>query len=170
MAVDYGMALGFATESLITALLITQFVGFPAALAFGAIGSRWGTKQGILLGLAIYSGVAIWGFFMQREWEFYVLAIAIGLVQGGVQSLSRSLYSRLIPAQQAAEFFGFYNMWGKYADIIGPVLMGWVGLLTGNPRFGVLALVILLVSGGLLLTQVREAEPQELSEERHQGA
>ena len=160
MAVDYGMALGFKPTSLIVALLITQFVGFPAALAFGVIGTRWGTKQGILLGLAVYSGVAIWGFFMQREWEFYVLASAIGLVQGGVQSLSRSLYSRLIPSHQAAEFFGFYNMWGKFAAIIGPVLMGWVGLLTGNPRFGVLALVILLVSGAVLLTRVREAESQ----------
>ena len=160
MAVDYGMALGFKPTSLIVALLITQFVGFPAALAFGVIGTRWGTKQGILLGLAVYSGVAIWGFFMQQEWEFYVLASAIGLVQGGVQSLSRSLYSRLIPSHQAAEFFGFYNMWGKFAAIIGPVLMGWVGLLTGNPRFGVLALVILLVSGAVLLTRVREAESQ----------
>lgn len=157
MAVDYGMALGFKPTSLIVALLITQFVGFPAALAFGVIGTRWGTKQGILLGLAIYSGVAIWGFFMQQEWEFYVLAIAIGMVQGGVQSLSRSLYSRLIPEQQAAEFFGFYNMWGKFAAIIGPVLMGWVGLLTGNPRFGVLALVILLVCGAGLLMRVQEA-------------
>ena len=94
---------------------------------------------------------------MQREWEFYVLASAIGLVQGGVQSLSRSLYSRLIPSHQAAEFFGFYNMWGKFAAIIGPVLMGWVGLLTGNPRFGVLALVILLVCGAGLLIRVQEA-------------
>lgn len=156
MAVDYGMSLGFAPKSLILALLITQFVGFPAALVFGKIGAWIGAKRGIFLGLTVYVGVAIWGYAMQREAEFYVLAVAVGCVQGGVQALSRSLYSRLIPVHQAAEFFGFYNMLGKFAAVIGPVLMGWVGVATGNPRYAVLSIMALFLSGAVLLYDVRE--------------
>jgi UMF1 family MFS transporter len=156
MAVDYGMSLGFAPKSLILALLITQFVGFPAALVFGKIGAWIGAKRGIFLGLTVYVGVAIWGYAMQREAEFYVLAVAVGCVQGGVQALSRSLYSRLIPVHQAAEFFGFYNMLGKFAAVIGPVLMGWVGVATGNPRYAVLSIIALFLSGAVLLYYVPE--------------
>ncbi len=158
MAIDYGMSIGLEPKSLMVALLITQFVGFPAALVFGKIGTRYGAKTGIFLGLAAYIGVAIWGFFMQREAEFYVLAIVIGCVQGGVQALSRSLYSRLIPQHQAAEFFGFYNMLGKFAAVVGPVLMGWVGMATGNPRYGILSIIGLFVAGGVLLFWVDDAE------------
>jgi UMF1 family MFS transporter len=156
MAVDYGLALGFATDSLLIALGITQFVGFPAAIAFGKFGERLGTRTGIFIALGVYVAVTIWGFFMDNVWEFYVLSISIGLVQGGVQALSRSLYSRLIPRDRAAEFFGFYNMLGKFAAVIGPVLMGWVGVLTGTPRAGILSLILLFVAGGFLLSRVDE--------------
>jgi UMF1 family MFS transporter len=158
MAVDYGMSLGFEPKSLMVALLITQFVGFPAALIFGKIGNRYGAKAGILLGLSAYIGAAIWGFFMQREAEFFILAAVIGSVQGGVQALSRSLYSRLIPQHQAAEFFGFYNMLGKFAAVIGPILMGWVAMRTGNPRHGIISIIGLLVVGAILLLWVDETE------------
>lgn len=158
MAVDYGMALGFKPKSLMVALLITQFVGFPAALLFGKIGDHYGAKAGILLGLAAYVGVSVWGFLMQREAEFYLLAVVIGCVQGGVQALSRSLYSRLIPQQQAAAFFGFYNMLGKFAAVIGPLLMGWVAMATGNPRYGILSVIGLFVIGALLLLRVEEGD------------
>lgn len=154
MAVDYGLSLGFPSNSLITALLITQFVGFPAAIAFGRIGDRIGARNGILIALAVYIGVTTWGAFMTRVWEFYVLAASIGLVQGGVQSLSRSLYARLIPAGRSAEFFGFYNMLGKFAAILGPVLMGWVGILTGSPRLSILSVLVLFVLGAILLLRV----------------
>jgi len=100
--------------------------------------------------------VCIWGYFMDQVWEFYALAVVIGLVQGGVQSLSRSFFARIIPEEKAAEFFGFYNMVGKYAAVIGPVLMSGVGYLTGDPRLGILSLILLLGSGGILLTRVRE--------------
>ncbi|MDD9934999.1 MAG: MFS transporter [Myxococcales bacterium] len=156
MAVDYGKSLGFATTSLIIALLITQFVGFPAALAFGRLGQRIGTRRGILIGIAVYIGVTVYGYFMDSEREFYALAVVIGLVQGGVQALSRSLYSRLIPPDEAAEFFGFYNMLGKLAAIIGPTLMGWVSLQTGNPRLSILSIAVLFIAGGALLIGVRE--------------
>jgi UMF1 family MFS transporter len=158
MAVDYGMALGLESKSLMVALLITQFVGFPAALVFGKFGDRYGAKAGILLGLAAYVGVSVWGFFMQREAEFYVLAVVIGCVQGGVQALSRSLYSKLIPQHQAAAFFGFYNMLGKFAAVIGPLLMGWVAMATGNPRYGILSVIGLFVIGALLLLRVEEGD------------
>lgn len=158
MAVDYGMSLGFDSTALIKALLITQFVGFPAALAFGKMGERLGTKRSIFVGITVYIAVALWGFFMRNQVEFYGLAIAIGLVQGGVQSLSRSFYARLIPESQAAEFFGFYNMLGKFAAIIGPTLMGWVALLTREPRYSVFAIIFLFLAGASLLYWVREPQ------------
>ncbi len=155
MAVDYGMALGFGRNGLILALLITQFVGFPAAIAFGRIGTWLGAKTGILIGIGVYVAVTVWAFFMDSSWEFYALAVTIGLVQGGVQALSRSFYARLIPPEKAAEFFGFYNMLGKFAAVIGPVLMGWVGVVTGNPRLGILSIVVLFLGGGTLLLFVK---------------
>jgi UMF1 family MFS transporter len=130
MAVDYGMALGFASNDLILALLITQFVGFPSALVFGKLGQKWSVRKSIYLAIAIYIGVTIWGTMMTQKHEFYILAIVIGLVQGGIQALSRSYYSRLIPKNKAAEYYGFYNMLGKFAAILGPLLIGVVGLVT----------------------------------------
>jgi len=130
MAVDYGMSLGFASNDLILALLITQFVGFPSAIVFGKLGQKWSVRKSIYLAIAIYIGVTIWGTMMTQKHEFYILAIVIGLVQGGIQALSRSYYSRLIPKNKAAEYYGFYNMLGKFAAILGPLLIGIVGLTT----------------------------------------
>jgi MFS transporter, UMF1 family len=104
-----------------------------------------------LIGIAVYIFITIWGSRMDETWEFYGLAVMIGLVQGGVQSLSRSLYARLIPAEKAAEFFGFYNMLGKFAAVIGPLMIGWVSVMTQSPRLSILSLLILFVSGGFLL-------------------
>jgi UMF1 family MFS transporter len=165
MAVDYGMSLGLDSNSLIKALLITQFVGFPAAIAFGRIGEKLGAKTGILIAIGVYLGVTVWGFFMDSEREFYAMAITIGLVQGGVQSLSRSLYTRLIPRGQSAEFFGFFNMLGKFAAVIGPVLMGWVGFVTGNPRYAIFAISFLFIAGAAVLTLVDEKEGRRLADE-----
>src|SRR5213593_951076 len=124
MAVDYGMALGLDEKHLIIALLITQFVGFPAAIAFGHLGARIGAKTGIGIGIGVYVAAIMWSYVMASTWEFYVLAVVIGLVQGGVQSLSRSLYAHMVPQSNAAEFFGFYNMLGKFAAVLGPLLVG----------------------------------------------
>ena len=154
MAVDYGMALGFAPESLIVALLLTQFIGFPAALVFGHLGARFGPKTGIYIALAVYLGVTLWGAYLESEAQFYVLAAVIGLVQGGIQSLSRSLYARLIPADKAAEFFGFYGLLGKFAAIMGPALVGTVSYLSGSPRLAILSIAILFIAGGLVLSRV----------------
>lgn len=154
MAVDYGLALGFDSRDLIAALLLVQFVGFPAALAFGVLGQRIGPKRGILVGLGVYALITVWAFRMEETWEFYGMAVAIGLVQGGVQALSRSLYARLIPKKAAAEFFGFYNLLGKFAAVVGPVLVGWVAVLSGSNRASILVLLVLFAAGALLLTRV----------------
>ncbi len=151
MAVDYGRALGFSRDDLILALLITQFVGFPAAIVFGYLGERLGTKQAIYAAIGVYIIVTAWGSMMQQTWEFFGIAIAIGLVQGGIQSLSRAFYARLIPAGKAAEFFGFYNMLGKFAAVVGPVMVGSVGVLTNSPRLGILSVLILFITGGVVL-------------------
>ncbi len=156
MAVDYGLSLGFESSSLITALLLVQFVGFPAAIAFGWLGEKWGTKRGIYLAIGVYAAVTAWAYFLENETEFFIMAIAIGLVQGGIQSLSRSYYARLIPAAKSAEFFGFYGMIGKFATIIGPLLMGWVGVATGSPRLAILSIVVLFVIGAALLVSIRD--------------
>ncbi|HET8700208.1 MAG TPA: MFS transporter [Nitrococcus sp.] len=158
MAVAYGRALGFAQNELIVALLITQFVGFPAAILFGWLGERIGPQRGIYIGLLVYIGVCVWGAMIRQPWEFFSIAVLVGLVQGGVQALSRSFYARLIPADGAGEFFGFYNLMGKFAVLIGPPLFGLFGIWFGNPRYSMLALILLFVAGGLLLSRVRESE------------
>jgi len=156
MAMDFGLSLGFKSDVLLVALLITQFVGFPAAIAFGRLGERLGPKAGIYIAIGVYIAVIIWAYFIQAEAEFYALATALGLVQGGIQALSRSMYARLIPKAQSAEFFGFYNMLGKFAAVIGPVLMGYIGLLTGSPRLSILSILLLFVAGLIVLHFVDE--------------
>ena len=175
MAVDYGMSLGFRSNDLILALLIVQFVGFPAALAYGKLGQRWGARKGIFLAIGIYMLITLGGVMMTERWHFYVLAVAIGLVQGGIQALSRSFYTLLIPKQQSAEFFGFYNMLGKFATIFGPALMGVVGLVVKRiltppvctqvqleaigrfaSRCSIGSILVLFLIGGMLLYFVDE--------------
>ena len=164
MAVDYGLSLGFRQEDLITALLLVQFVGFPCAIAFGRIADSIGTRQSILLGIGVYLFVTVWGAFISSRLEFYIMAALIGMVQGGVQALSRSFYAKLIPKEKAAQYFGFYNMLGKFATIIGPVLIGATALLSRSlgassqlaPRLSIASIVLLFLSGGALLLFVDE--------------
>ena len=159
MAVDYGLSLGLPSGSLIVALLITQFVGFPAALVFGLVAARVGPKPPLYFGVAVYVGVTVYAYFLTNVVEFYVLAAVIGLVQGGVQALSRSLYARFVPAEKSGEFFGFFNMLGRFAAVIGPPLVGVTGLVTGSSRLGVLSIAVVLVIGAVLLSFVRESAP-----------
>ena len=154
MAVDYGLSRGLAAEDLISAILLTNYVGFPAAIAFGVLGARIGARKGIYIALTIYVLVTLAAPFVTLSWHFYALAFTIGLVQGGVQSLSRSLYARLIPPGRHAEFFGFYNMLGKFAAILGPALTGVVALLTGSQRLGILSVLVLFLGGLYLLRKV----------------
>ena len=154
MAVDFGLSLGFPAASLMVALLITQFVGFPAALVFGYLGGRWGPKPSILVAIGVYALVVLAATQMQEVSHFYALAVAIGLVQGGVQALSRALFAGLIPAGQTAELFGFYNMVGKFGAVLGPFLVGTTAALTGSPRLSLLPILGLFLIGAVLLTRV----------------
>ena len=156
MAVDYGLSQGLSMPDLIRAILITNFVGFPAAILFGRIALKWGTKRALCMGLTIYIAVTFAAVFITTATQFYLLAISIGLVQGGVQSLSRSFFARLIPQEQSAEYFGFYNMLGKFSAILGPVLAGVVALTFNSQRIGILSILILFISGFVILLKVEQ--------------
>jgi UMF1 family MFS transporter len=158
MAVDYGISIGLDQKGVVLALLLTQFVGVPSALFFGKLGEWIGPKAGIFICLGGYILATLGASFVSTINHFFLLAVLIGLVQGGIQSLSRSYYVRLIPANRVAEFFGFYNMLGKFAAVIGPILIGVLGLLTGNPRISILSVTILFVLGGVLLARVDEKQ------------
>ncbi|MBT6613747.1 MAG: MFS transporter [Deltaproteobacteria bacterium] len=165
MAVDYGMSLGFPSSALITALLMVQFVAFPATLAYYWLGTKTGIKPAIFISILCYGLITILGYLMSEIWHFYALAAAVGLFQGGIQALSRSLYTRIIPAEKSAEFFGFYNMLGKFAVVIGPVLMGSVALITGNVRYGILSILILFILGAYFLSKVDIKEGEKMAKE-----
>jgi UMF1 family MFS transporter len=154
MAVDYGVALGLPSSSLLAALLLTQFVAFPSALALGWLGNRWGPKRGILLCIVVYLSATLYAYFLDTVVEFFGLAVVVGLVQGGIQSLSRSLFGRLVPEGRGGEFFGFFNLMGKFASFLGPMLIASVALITGDSRLSVTSLVVLFIAGGLVLLKV----------------
>jgi len=180
MAVDYGLSLGFDSNDLIAALLIVQWVGFPAALVYGILGQRWGVRKSIYLAIGLYMLITLGGTMMTQRYQFYILAVAIALVQGGIQALSRSYYSRFIPKGQEAEYYGFYNMLGKFAVIFGPILMGVVGLIARRilmppsptpeqvtavgqlaARWGIASILILFLLGSILFYFVDEEEGKE---------
>ncbi len=161
MAVDYGMALGFDTNSLILSLLIVQFVGFPATLLFAKLAQKWDTKKAIFLAIFIYMFIILWATRMNEVYEFYILAIMIACVQGGIQALSRSYYSKMIPQEHAAEFFGFYNFLGKFATILGPLLVAVVALFSQNSRVAIASVVLFFIIGGVLLFFVDEKKVAE---------
>ena len=163
MSVKMGSVLGFEAGDLITALLMVQFIAFPAALGYNWFASKIGTKKAVLIAIGGYSVVTLLAYFMTVKLHFYILAALIGLFQGGVQALSRSLFTRLVPRGKEAEFFGFYNMLGKFAAVIGPIMMGWVTLVTGNVRLGILSILILFISGALLLQKVDFEEGERLA-------
>ena len=165
MAVKMGSSLGFETGDLIVALLMVQFIAFPAALAYNWFAQKIGTKNAVFVAIGGYAVITFLAYFMNDRLHFFALAGLIGLFQGGIQALSRSLYARLIPVGKEGEFFGFYNMLGKFAAVIGPVLMGWVTLATGSVRLGILSILILFILGALLLTKVDFEEGERLAKE-----
>ena len=161
MSVDFGLSIGLSSDNLITALLLVQFIGFPAALVFGRMGERYGAKRGIWICIWAYVGVTVFAFFMETALQMYILAAVIGLVQGGIQALSRSMFSHLIPQEKNAEFFGFYNVVGKAAAVFGPVMMGTIVHLTGNPRLGILSVALLFFAGMFFFRLVNDPTDQK---------
>ncbi len=154
MATIYGTEIGIGQSSLIGALLLVQFVGIPFTFAFGTLAGRIGTRNGLYLALGIYALISVFGYFLSSAWHFWVLALAVGMVQGGAQALSRSLYATMVPRAKSSEFFGFFSVFAKFAGIAGPLLFGLVGQLTGTSRLGILALVVFFLGGMVMLSLV----------------
>ena len=156
MAVDYGISLNFESKDLIAALLITQFVGFPATYVYGLISKRWGCRKPILFCIAVYALTVVLASQMKTPMHFYILAAVIGLVQGGVQSLSRSLFAKMISEEKSGEYFGFMNLIGKFASVLGPAIVALTVMLVKKSEYGLMGLLILFVTGGYLLMKVKE--------------
>ncbi len=154
MATSYGSDLGVSDNMLLIILLVTQFVAFPSAIIFGQLAEKLKGKTMLYVAIGIYTLICIYAFFMKTTLDFWILAILVGLVQGGIQAISRSYYAKLIPKDKSNEFFGFFNIFGKFAAIMGPLLMGFVTYVTGKSNYGVLSIVILFIIGGLILIKV----------------
>ena len=154
MATSYGSDIGLSASSMISALLLTQFIGFPATLVFGFYADKFGYKESLTFAIIVYIGVVLFSSQMDTATEFFIVAGIIGLVQGGVQAISRSYFSNLIPQDKAAEFFGFYNFIGKSSVFLGPFMVSGIALLTGSPSIGILSLLILFIPGLILLWKV----------------
>jgi MFS transporter, UMF1 family len=163
MATAYGDEIGIGMNDMITALVIMQFVGIPCAFGFGRLAEHVGARRAILVGLSGYVLISIAGFFMQTATHFYILALMVGMVQGGTQALSRSLYASMVPKSRSAEFFGFYSTSSRFAGIVGPLLFGVVAELTGGSRLSILSLIAFFAIGGFILTRVDEEEGRRIA-------
>ncbi len=156
MATIYGAEIGIDETALIGALLMTQFVGIPFTFAFGRLAGYLGTKNSILLGLTVYTGIAIGAYFMESAIHFWILAFLVGTVQGGTQALSRSLFGSMLPRDKTCEFFGFYGMSSKFAGIVGPLAFALVSQIMGSSRLAIVMLVVFFIGGAVLLVRVDE--------------
>lgn len=154
MATIYGAELGFSQTTLIGTLLMVQFLAAPFAFLFGWLSKKLGTKKSIYLSLGIYSLIAIAGYFLYQEWQFWALGAAVATVQGGSQALSRSLIGKMIPRSKSAEFYGFFSVFEKFASILGPALFGLVSTIMGESRLSIVSLIIFFAIGIFILTKV----------------
>ncbi|HEU6450079.1 MAG TPA: MFS transporter [Gemmatimonadaceae bacterium] len=170
MAAAYGAELGIGRDVLIMAILLVQFVGFPFAFLFGALAARISAKRAIFLGLLVYAGISVLGYFMRTGTHFVVLALLVATVQGGTQALSRSLFASLIPTHKSGEFFGFYSVFEKFASILGPLLFAVTVALTGSSRNAILSIILFFILGAMLLSRVDVAEGQLAARAAEQGA
>ena len=149
--------------------MLVQFVGIPFSFLFGAIADRIGAKRAIFISLATYLVIAVWGFYMKTAFQFFVLAFLVGMVQGGAQGLSRSLFATLIPRQKSSEFFAFFSVFEKFAGIFGPAIFGFMAMATGSSRNAILSLIVFFVVGGALLAFVDVAAGQRAAREAEAG-
>lgn len=166
MATAYGTEIGIGEADLIAAIMIVQFVGVPFAFLFGRLAGVIGAKASIFVGLVVYTLISILGYYMTSATHFYALAALVGLVQGGTQALSRSLFASMIPAHKSGEFFGFYSVFEKFAGIFGPLLFDVAISTTGSSRNAILSVIIFFIVGAILLSRVNVAEGQRLARER----
>lgn len=154
MATVYGSDLGIETQDLLIILLATQFVAFPFTIIYGKLAEKFSAKGMLLFGVGVYTFICIYAYFLKTTLDFWILAMLVGTSQGGIQALSRSYFGKLVPKDNANEFFGFYNIFGKFAAFMGPLLMGVVTQLTGRSNNGVLSIIILFIVGGAVLLKV----------------
>jgi UMF1 family MFS transporter len=164
MASIFGAEVGLETTGLIMALLLTQFVAFPFAILASVLAKKFGVLVMLKVYVAIYAFVAVFGFTITatQAWKFWVLAVIVGLAQGGVQSLSRSYFGKLVPKESSNEYFGFFDIFGKYADLLGPLLMAASGLLFHETRYAILFMVTFFIFGFVMLTKIQKMERAEL--------
>jgi UMF1 family MFS transporter len=139
---------------MIPALLLTQFIGVPAAFGFGLLAERIGAKPAVYLGLVVYTIISILGYFMRTSAHFFALAILVGLVQGGTQALSRSMFASMIPRHKSSEFFAFFGIFERYAGVLGPAIFATVVSVSGEGSLAILAIIVFFIVGGLILTRV----------------
>jgi len=173
MAADFGITLGFDSTTIMGALVLVQFIAFFATLFYVKFADKIGIKNAIYFAIAAYMVIIFSGYFVTEAWHFYIIAGMIGCFQGGIQTLSRSLYARIIPENKSAQFFGFFNMWGKFAAVIGPLLMGSVTLILSNiiddqilsARIGLQSIMILFILGALVLSKVNISEGEKIAKE-----
>lgn len=163
MATLYGAGIGLKENDMIAAVLLTQFVGVPFAFLFGALAGKIGAKRSIFLGLIVYTGISVIGYYMKTAAHFLLLAILVGMVQGGAQALSRSLFASLIPRYKAGEFFGFFAVVEKFAGILGPLVFGAVIAASGSSRGAILSVIAFFVIGGIILAFVDVPEGQRIA-------
>lgn len=162
LSTSYGSDLGIAGTQLVLALLVTQFVAFPSAIAYGKLARKYGTRRMLLIAIVAYLCITLFAaFFLRTAREFWILAIAVGLFQGGIQALSRSEFGKLCPKEHANEYFGFFDIFGKYAAILGTFLVGTFTALTGNSSLGVLSIAILFVIGFLVMLKVPDRQVEK---------
>jgi UMF1 family MFS transporter len=154
MATIYGVEVGLKDADLMGALLMVQIVAAPASIAFGRLAKPLGARSAVLLGIAGYTGISVFAFFLQRPWQFWALALLVALFQGGTQALSRSMFASLVPRDRSGELFGFYSVSEKLAGVVGPVLFAAVTQFTHGGRLATLTLLPLFLGGAWLLSTV----------------
>jgi UMF1 family MFS transporter len=154
MATTYGSEIGLPENAMITALLMTQFIGVPCAFAFGAVAERIGAKISIFIGLSVYAVITVLGYYMSTSTHFFILAILVGMVQGGTQALSRSLFASMIPRHKSSEFFAFFSVFERYAGVLGPAVFAWVVGRSGSGRNAILSVLVFFVVGAIILAFV----------------
>ncbi len=169
MATAFGDEIGIGLTDMVTALVITQFIGIPCSLLFGRLAGKIGAKHAVMLGLGVYALICVLGFFMQTAAHFYALALMVGTVQGGCQALSRSLFGAMVPKHKSSQFFGFYSTSSKFAGIVGPVLFALLSQTTGGSRLSILALIGFFLVGILLLSKVDFAAGERVARAEEHG-
>ena len=168
LASVYGTDKGIGRTDLLGAFLLVQFLGVPFAFLFGALAGKIGAKRGVMLGLSVFLAISIFAAFVQTAWHFWMLAFLTGLVQGGTQALSRSLFASMIPAYKSGEFFGLYSVFDKFASIFGPLLFSYSSRTTGKSELAIMSIAIFFVAGMLVLSRVNVDEGRRVAREAEQ--